>query len=387
MMYRILFVDDEPKVLMGLKRMLRRMRKEWEMVFVDNAKKAIAELEKERFDVIVTDMKMPGMQGDQLLSNVKERFPNIIRLVLSGHAEEEKIVKSIDVTHQFLSKPCEAEELKETIKRCCWLKSRLDDPDLKKIVTQISKLPTLPQLYTEITNALKRDASIKEVAEIISHDISMTAKILQLVNSPFFGTRYRIASPVQAVNFLGLETIKNLVFSVELFSQFDEKLLKKFHLGNLWDHSLDVAAFAKKIYYEEKKDEKGAGYAFLIGMLHDVGKLILVTNFPGEYEEAIKKANAEAVPLYRAEAEIIGTTHAEVGSYLLGLWGLVDEIIDPIAYHHQPQLSSETDFSSLTALHVANAVVNGNICELLDMDYLDKLGLKDSVDKWCNLQD
>ena len=383
---RILFVDDEQKVLTGLERMLRRMRKEWEMVFVDSAERAMAELQKAPFDVIVTDMKMPGMEGNQLLSNVKERYPDIVRLVLSGHAEEQNIAESIDVTHQFLTKPCEADELKETLRRCCWLKSRLGDPDLKRIVTRISKLPTLPQLYTEITEALRRDAPIKEIAEIISQDISMTAKILQLVNSPFFGTRYNIANPVQAVNFLGLDTIKNLVFSVELFSQFDEKTLRKFHLGDIWDHSLDVASLAKKIYLAERKDEKGAGHAFLAGMLHDVGKLILVTNFPEEFETAIKKARAEHIPHYMAEAEIIGTTHAEVGSYLLGLWGLPDEIIDPIANHHRPRRSSESAFSALTAVHVANAMVDGDILRMIDSDYLERLGISDCLEQWNNLQ-
>ncbi len=385
MKYRILFVDDESKVLMGLQRMLRRMRKEWEMVFVDTPEKAIEELEKKTFDVIVTDMKMPGMEGDQLLSNVKERFPGVIRLILSGHAEENKIAKSIDVTHQFLNKPCEAEELKETIRRCCWLKSKLNDPDLKKVVTRISKLPTLPQLYNRITEALNRDASIKEIADIISHDISMTAKILQLVNSPFFGTRYKIANPAQAVNFLGLDTIRNLVFSVELFSQFDEKTLRKFHLNNLWDHSLDVASLSKKIFLNHCADEKRASYAFLVGMLHDVGKLILVTNFPEKFEEAIQKVKTDGLPLYRAEIETIGTSHAEVGSYLLGLWGLQDEVINPICYHHQPSNSTEEGFSTLTAVHVADAIVNGRVEDMIDSAYLEKIGLKDSLSEWCNL--
>ncbi|RLB00200.1 MAG: two-component system response regulator [Deltaproteobacteria bacterium] len=385
MKYKILFVDDESRVLMGLQRMLRRMRKEWEMVFVSSPEKAIAELERQSFDVIVTDMKMPGMQGDQLLSNVKERFPDVIRLILSGHAEEEKIARSIDVTHQFLSKPCEPEELKETIKRCCWLKSKLTDPHLKKVVTKISKLPTLPELYTQITEALNRDASVKEIADIISQDISMTAKILQLVNSPFFGTRYKIANPAQAVNFLGLETIKNLVFSFGVFSQFDKKTLKEFHLENLWKHSMEVAALSKRIYFEETSDERKASYAFLIGMLHDIGKLILVTNFPETFKKAIDISKQDSLSLFEAEAVIMGTTHAEVGSYLLGLWGFQDDVIESICYHHKPRNAPETDFSFLTCLHVANAIVNDNIQGLIDLEYLQQLGMVDKLENWQNV--
>jgi len=383
---RILFVDDEPNILTGLQRMLRKMRKEWDMVFVNSPERAIKELESDSYDVIVSDMKMPGMNGNQLLANVKERFPEVIRLILSGHAEEKSIAESIDVTHQFLSKPCEAEEIRETIDRCFWLKSKLEDHRLKALISNISRLPSLPRTYTQITEALRSDdVSIKDIGEIIAEDISMSSKILQLVNSAFFGVRYTVSDPIHAVNFLGIETIRTLVFSIGLFSQFDEKTMRKYNLENLWAHSLEVGRLARKIYLDQTGQKKESGDALMAGMLHDIGKLIIISNFPDEFRETREKSLNEGKPLYLAEIDVLGTSHAEVGSYLLGLWGLQHNIIEAIYYHHRPSKSDHENFSLVTAVHTANYIVQNDVTSLLDVDYLKALGVHELLAKWQEL--
>lgn len=221
---RILFVDDEPLVLKGLQRMLRGMRGDWEMYFIDSAPKALAILDKYRFDAVVTDMRMPEMDGAQLLNEVMRTHPDVVRIVLSGEMDQEMILKTVRSSHQYLNKPCEPEVLKLTLKRAFALRSLLNDDRLKKSVAGIDSLPSLPTLYLEIMEELQSpNSSFKKIGAIISRDIGMTAKILQMVNSAYFGLCRKIGRAEEAVGYLGMETVKSLVLSAKIFSQFDRR--------------------------------------------------------------------------------------------------------------------------------------------------------------------
>ena len=273
---RILFVDDEPKVLQGLKRMLHRVRSEWDMTFALSAQEALDVLTQQPYDVIVSDMRMPGVDGAQLLAEVKRRYPRMVRLILSGESEEKCILRSVGPSHQFLSKPCDPEMLKETIVRARTLCALLDEGPVKELVAQITTVPSLPALYIELLELLKSpDATIKQVGAIIEKDIGMTAKILQLVNSAYFGIPRQVSSTVQAVSFLGLETVKTLVLSVQVFSQFDQSKLPNFSVDGLWRHSVRTATYVRKIAQAENFDRKVTDTAFMVGMLHDVGNQFL----------------------------------------------------------------------------------------------------------------
>ena len=220
---KILFVDDEPKVLISIRRMLHSLRKEWDMQFAESGPEALSILAQDPFDVIVTDMRMPGMDGAQLLTEVKQNYPQMVRIVLSGHADKEMIYKSVRPAHQYLSKPCDADLLKLTVSRACTLREMLTQDSLKKVVSEMDSLPSLPSLYAEIMEELrKEDASIQKIGEIISRDLGMTAKILQLVNSAFFGIPRHIENSAQAVNLLGMNIVKALVLTMEVFSEFEQ---------------------------------------------------------------------------------------------------------------------------------------------------------------------
>lgn len=184
----ILFVDDEPNVLRSIRRMLHGLRQEWDMKFVESGHEALSLLAKEAFEVIITDMRMPQMDGAQLLTEVKKQYPHMVRIVLSGHTDKDMILKSVQQAHQYLSKPCDAETLKSTISRTRARRSLLSQESLKRIVSKIDVLPSLPSLYAEIINELQSsDLSIQKIGQIISKDLGMTAKVLQMVNSAFFG--------------------------------------------------------------------------------------------------------------------------------------------------------------------------------------------------------
>jgi HD-like signal output (HDOD) protein len=337
MKLRILFVDDDPNVLSGLRRMLRSMRDQWDTAFANSGAEALDFLEHQEVDVVVSDMRMPDMDGAQLLHAVKDRHPHVIRIILSGQSERYKVIETVRLAHQYLSKPCDDETLKATIDRSRLLCALLADKSLKQTVSQIDSLPSLPALYYEILQELESDyCSIHKVGEIIARDIGMTAKILQLVNSAFFGFYRHIASPMQAAELLGTETIKVLVLSEKIFSSLDQNKLAEFHLQSLWEHSLVTGLVAKAIARQERQSQTEIDHAFIAGVLHDSGKLVLAANFPKKYKEATALAQEQQMTLWQAERQTLGVSHGEIGAYLLALWGLPEPIINAIALHHQP---------------------------------------------------
>lgn len=358
---RVLFVDDDPNILQGLQRLLRPMRAEWEMSFALGPHEAVVLFDQAPFDVVVSDMRMPDMSGAELLSRIRDSHPSVARIILSGHSQMDSAVHSAGIAHQFLAKPCDAEVLRETIARVLALRSLLHDPNLARLVSGIGSLPSLPESYSAINNELaSEDPSLQRVAEIISKDIAMSAKVLQLVNSAFFGLGRRVETIEQAVTLLGTEVIKSLVLSHAAFSQF-QPVSKLFSAERLWSHSLLVASIAAKIARAEGAEKLVVGAALQAGILHDLGQLILATHLPQQLDAALEAVTVRQVPLFEIERETIGASHAEVGAYLLGLWGLPDSTVEAVAFHHEPPAYPLRAFAPLTAVHAANALLHAAI--------------------------
>jgi len=388
---RILFVDDEPKVLHGLRRMLRGMRDEWEMAFAESGAEALEILSRDSYDVVVSDMRMPKMDGAQLLSEIRDRYPKMVRIVLSGHSDKEMILKSVRPAHQYLSKPCDSQTLKSTVKRACTLRDLLSQEALTELVSQMEVLPSLPSLYSELMDAIQSpDSSMEQIGGIISRDLAMTTKVLQLVNSAFFGVPRHISDPAQAVNLLGIETVKALVLTVGVFSAFIKQAPNRFHLDRLWNHSIQTGAYAREIAQSENTDKYFIDDAFMGGLLHDVGKLVLATSVPDDYGRTLELTRRQSMSEWEAETRILKATHAEVGAYLLGLWGIPDSIVEAIAFHHQPERCPVDSLSPLAVVYVANLLEHeleaskeapGNGAQLHET-YLQKLGLMDRGPAW-----
>ena len=395
---RILFVDDEPMVLKGLQRTLRKMRDEWEMTFASSSKEALDILGSGPYDVIVSDLRMPEMDGAQLLAEVKSKHPEVVRIILSGQVEQETTFKSVQLAHQSLSKPCDADILKHTLNKLFGLRNLLEDESIKRIVSQTETLPSLPAVYTEVISELQSpDASVQKVGDIISQDLAMAAKILQVVNSAFFGLVRKISNPKEAVMLLGTETIKALVLSVKIFSEFNQKKLAWFNFDDLFNHSMSVSMFAQTITKEEHLDQNLVNHSLMAGMFHDLGKLILVTNFQAPYQKLLAEARQTRQNLWVLENDLFGTSHAEIGAYLMGLWGLEYPVIEAIAYHHCPGKSLSNSTGLLTAVHFGDAFDrlkndgndqdSGNGWRQLDRGYLDNLGVAGRINDWqtvCN---
>lgn len=385
----ILFVDDEPNILSGIKRMLRSMRKEYDFHFAESGRKALELMDANSVDAVVSDMRMPGMDGAEFLTEVKERFPEAIRIMLTGQADEESVYQTVNVVHQFLSKPCDPDALKDIIIRSCALRDLLTSHHLSKIVSGIDHLPSLPSVFAELQHVLrKEDASAEDVAKVIEQDIGMTAKLLQLVNSSFFGLYQKVESPARAVKLLGFDTIKILVLGVQIFSEMkmDSSIVS---VDFLKEHSMMVAQCSKKIALEATDDVDVINNCFLAGMLHDIGRLLLISQLADTYMPLLESVKENSSELIVEEANVFNATHGGIGAYLVGLWGFCGDILEAIAYHHNLSAYPRDTFSAALAVHVAdvfyyqsfpeNAI--GNPPEL-DLEYLEKTGFSDSLDAW-----
>jgi HD-like signal output (HDOD) protein len=354
-MKRILFVDDEPALLDALRGRLRGLRSHWEMVFVESGSRALTEMEHRRADVVVADMRMPGMCGTELLTTVRDRWPETIRIVLSGYAEAEQSAQLLSVAHQYLSKPCDAQQIEAIVMRCLQLHELLRDPGLRALVGRIRNLPAVPRTYARLRKAMEGpDVSVREISRIVYEDAAIAAKVLQVVNSAFFRLARRISNVEQAVSYLGFNAIRTLAMSVEVFSLWSkDAALGCLDLELLQERAHGVAAAARAL----GQSANVADDAVLAGLFHNIGYWVLLQECPGKVADALATARAQHLPLHQAERQVVGASHAEVGAYLLGLWGLPHSVIEAVAFQHSPQRVAQTSFDVLAALVVAQRLV------------------------------
>lgn len=363
---KILFVDDELNVLAAIRRMLRKKHKDWELFFAESGADALALCGENHFDVVVSDIKMPGMDGEELLTRIKDAYPGIIRIALSGQVDLDEVMRSIRAVHQYISKPCEADKLIGRIEGALKSKEVLTDEKMMCLVTEIESLPVLPRVLRDIENELEQEEpSLEVVAELITQDIGLVAKVMKLVNSPFFGLPAHIDSVHKAITMLGLDTIKALVLSSHLFALYDDKALPNFSLNMLWEHCFRVSNIARLLAECEGMNKRVVTESRMAGLLHDVGKLILTSYFPEKYAEVLKMTEEGAAPICELEKSVFGTTHAEIGAYLMGLWGVPGNVVHGIGFHHE---YDSLDMSVAMFLSLAN-VIDHNFIVLND-DYV-----------------
>ena len=347
----ILFVDDEVKLLDGLKRMLYKKRNEWNMLFAKSGKEALEIMERNVIDIIFADMRMPGMNGAELLLKVMERYPKVIRFILSGHSDEKMILNSIKIAHQFLAKPSSAEKIIDSINRAIYLREILPSSEIISIINQIEELPSIPAIFLKLEQELNSpNVSLSKIAELVSEDVSISAKILQIVNSAFFGLPRYTADLVGAVNMLGINIIRSIIITLKFQNFITDKEAKYFSVEKLWSHSQRVAKYAQIIFEKIGNKSYSLREVYAAGLLHDIGKLILL-KYPDYIEKILINKTTNSA---EEEYKWLNVSHAEIGAYLLGIWNLPLHLVDAIAFHHRKEKFTEINLSA--AVYLANNI-------------------------------
>jgi putative nucleotidyltransferase with HDIG domain len=288
-------------------------------------------------------MRMPGMDGWQLLTEVKSRQPQAVRILLSGQSESASVMRAVGAAHQYLDKPCDSGAIQQAIARTQGTKRLLTDERLISLVGRVGLLPPAPHTFQQLLRCLQRlDYSLTEVAQIVEGDVAMTANILKLVNSPFFGCRQPITSIERAVNYLGTDTIGSLVLGSGAFNAESTSGVASPDHARAWRHGLQVAMAARAIALHDNMPKPQVEEAFLAALLHDIGKLVLPEPAaPGG--PADTPDPADHGPLANVDL------HAEVGAYLLSLWAFPTSIVEAVAYHHHPG-AAHSDIGPLAAM-------------------------------------
>ncbi len=390
-MQRILFVDDEPKLLSGLRRMLHGQRGEWAMEFAESGREALERLAEQPFDVVVSDMRMPGMDGSDLLRHVRQRHPATVRMILSGQCDRLAVLKAVGPAHQFLTKPCNSETLKGAIGRACRLRDRMPAPAARELVSRVEAIPSLPESLSKLAATLDdSSANAERVGRIVAADPGMAARVLQLVNSGFYGSPQPMVDPCRAAGLLGSERLAELVGSTEAFTAIDLPEASREPFADTVDHSRAVAEAAGRIARAESDRPELAAEARWAGLLHDVGALAILHQAPDRYAD-LSAASNDRDDICRHERRAFGADHAAMGAYLLALWGLPNSMVRVAALHHTPGEAGDAGFTALTAVHAANVFLrnaadaaSGRRCSL-DYPYLERIGKTDRVAVWTEL--
>lgn len=373
-MIDLLVVDDEAAVLEGLEHQLRPMRGQWRMRFALGGAEALAALDSATFDVVVSDMRMPGIDGLAVLERARSRQPDAVRLILSGEVGSGSLGKLLATAHQVLTKPCPPPRLRATIDRALTVRAAIRDPAVRTLVSAVGELPPAPRLWVKLGGLLRRpQVGAAAIAEVLAEDPVLTARLIRLAGSIGFGA-HRVSSVVDAVRVMGTDAVHALVLSLEVAGKRSDP-----RLDEVYAHGLRTAYLTRALAQPADVDA-----AFAAGVMHDLGAVVLSLARPQQALALRDQARRTGQPLSVLERAELGTTHAEVGAYLLGLWGMPPPLIEAVALHHSPaELPAEVGLAGV--VYVANLLAEDGPGAVIDPDYLARTGLVDQQPRWRRL--
>lgn len=393
MAIKLLLVDDDPNILQALERRLRPLRQEWSLRFAEEGRQALALLTEEPADVVITDLRMPGMDGTRLLEELAYRHPGTLRIVLSGHGDDCTVLRMAAVAHQFVAKPCESSRLIAIVQRALRLRDRMANHNLQELVTGLPFLPILPHICSAINHVLsEKVVAADTLAGLVTQDIALTAKIMHAASLCWPSGRSGALTLTEAMRQIGVETLRALVLEQTVSALTSGHAVPRDSVDCFTRHSRMTGALAHDIAQMEGLSSEACSHAFMAGLLHDIGSLLLAGAYPERYAQAAARAGA-TVGICEAEYLEFGASHADVGAYLMGIWGLPDLVVEAISDHHTPAGDHPMGPDVLMAVHVAGALVHEvEVCRLvcehamgLDLAYLERIGLLAHVPLWRHM--
>jgi HD-like signal output (HDOD) protein len=374
----VLIVDDERTVLRSLEKLLKE--EDYHCTYMTSGEEALDFLEKHPVNMIVSDTRMPEMDGEVLLAEVKKRFPNVIRVALCHISESKRISKLIEkgLAKQYLFKPWNDNDMRMNIKNILEMELRLLDLDNLGRINKLDDLPSLPSLYHQLTALIEKDADMIEVAELISRDQAITLKILKLANSAFYGRK--TGSINQAIMTMGLNNVRNIVLTNSFFKDSSESM------DRLWQHTVDTNRLCLAIY-DQCLNKRMPSLFGSAGLLHDVGRVIIYMFYDEEYCELIKESVSTDATLVNLELDHFHSTHQEVGAYLLNNWGLPYAYVEAAMFHHRPLDERIVNQELIAVVHLADYYASKILSpdgthNLLDQGVFERLDItREEVEK------
>ena len=385
-------VNDDLATLAQIEPHLAQLPETWKVHVSHSADDALCQFEQVQFDVVFVDLKSGPLASLEFLHNVWTKHPSTIRFLLADSMAPDLMVSCALGAHQVLVKPLQGPAIQHAIDRAALVNRLFQNKDVQTLVSRIRTFPSRPTVYAEVIRELRSsNASAATVGELVARDLAISTKLLQITNSAFFGFSGPVSKPGDAVLLLGMETTASLILGIEAFSQLDKTKLKYFSTDQIWRHCQVVANAARAIAEHVTQDAELAQEAYTAALLHDIGKLALAVNLDEAYRDALNLGREKNVPAWEVERQAFGATHAEAGAYLLSLWGLPAGVIEAVASHHLPARELSSEFTALTALHLANALENSLNNQppgqepKLDLDYPTELRIIEQLDTFRDL--
>lgn len=381
---RVLFVDDEPLIREYYSLLGGILGNDYEIFTVGSAREGLNFLQQTPVDIVVSDLVMPEMNGKEFMGEVARSHPESMRIVLSGYDDQLTVAQCLMFGHRYMSKPFDLKNLAAVLNRICRLKHQIGGDKVKKIVSALGALPTPPKIFQRLVKALNSEfTSLQDVADIVQEDPGLTLKLLQIANSAYFGGGRRTVTTAEAVQLVGVEILRGLALCVHAFRFYSDRKITSLSTSALWEHSIETAQGAQRLADLEELPRKSCDEAFVTGLLHDIGKLVMAANADRDYAEVMNRAENGAQPTGNIELEVFGATHAQIGAYLLGLWGLPDAVVDGVDAHHELPETGQTGFTPLVAVHVAQCLSpDGKRLGQLNLEYIREAGLENRIPVW-----
>lgn len=376
---KVLFVDDEPNVLAGIRRLMHPHRNAWEARYANGPIEAIEAMKEERFDVIVSDIRMPGMDGVKLLGYVMDNYPATARIALTGETDQVEVLKTVTAVHQLLTKPCDIDLLIGIINGLrpnAWS----HNPKIEALLAGMSSIPSLPSVYAELNEELSRETcSAQTIGAIVAKDVGLSTKVLHLVNSALFSLPRKVGNPTQAAMLLGTELTRALVATAGVFDQYHSKIPPILDLQRLVDHCLLAQGIARAVAQAEDLSKEASDKVAVAALLHDVGKLVLAANLPERWSQVKTVANQRKCPISKVEAQVFGGDHGQMGGYLLALWGFDSTICRAVGHHCNPRSADPAVALEVAIVHFADAISRNRVGYPDGITHLDEAYLAETI--------
>jgi len=338
----VLFVDDEQNILDGLRRSLRGKRGEWEMAFATGGERALDLLAESPYDVIVSDMRMPRMDGAALLTRVSEHHPQVGRVVLSGHIDPDATIRVAIAGHRFLTKPSMTEQVAAVVDQLLVRTSSEHDSAVRRIAGGVRAIPSPPQQRDRVLGLIAPDVDAAVAAHAVLHDVGLTAKLLQLSNSRFFGFQPRNSSIESIVHSIGIPMVQAVIQAGQALpvAAWDPAIER--HLEAARRHSVATAYLVDQIASPANRPHAQAA-----AILQEVGRLICLAPTAGDPAPDVDLAGQTRD----------GVPFRDVGVELLHLWGIHPPIVAAVAHRDTPQSPDPSGLGVTASVRTAHLLV------------------------------